>query len=416
LLVSALTLAVALAAVGAAQSRSGAGSIDIGWVGDKSGATVASQLPSLHGIEAAFRYVNTHGGVNGKTINLVEKDDAYNPATELTLVKSLIQDDHVPLIMGLNQSTGFNSVLPILNATHTLGLATQSVLKSVSDPFQPYIYAGSCSYADQVDVGLAYGQRHLSLKSLKGVTVGVAAIQVASGQEVVDELTKLLGKAGANLVVEWLPPAAINADVQVQDMQSKGVKFYFLHASAPGAVAWFKSEDKFGFTPPGVGTSSITDATVFTTAPYSAVKDFVGTNCFDPPYLAKTAAAKRVGTLGKQYGIATDSDLTSANFTGGWTNGILVAQALKNANGDYSAAGLAKGFEKISKFDPAGGMTPLLTISHKCHIAWPNPRPYLYNFNRKGFQPVGSWKQWSAADTKPYAAPGTCGVPRGAKK
>jgi len=331
-------------------------------------------------------------------------------------VKSLISDNHVPLIMGLGQSTGFASVLPVLAQTNTLGQPTQSVLKADSDPFQPDIFTGSCSYADQVDVGIAYEMKHLGLKSLKGVTVGFASIQSASALEAVDETKRVVEGAGGTVVSELLPPATLSADVQVQDMQSKNVKFYLMLHAVSGAIVWLKSAEKFGFQAPLVGLSGITEAPVFKTAPYNVVKNMIGVNCFDPPYLAKTAAAKQIATLGKQYGIASDTDLTEANFTGGWTNAMILAHALRNANGDYSSRGLKKGYEKIKNLDPSGGMTPLISYGPKCHIGWPNPRPYTYNFKLDRFEPIGSWSQWAAADQKPYAVPGTCGVQRGAKK
>jgi ABC-type branched-subunit amino acid transport system substrate-binding protein len=410
-----ILVAAALAAAAVAQSRSTAGTINIGWVGDKSGPTASSQLPSLHGIETAVKYVNTHGGVNGNQINLIEKDDTYNPTTELTLVKSLIQDDHVPVIMGLGQSTGYASVVPILDQAHTIGLSTQSALKLTSDPFNPYLFAGTASYADQVDVGIAYEMKRLRLKTLKGVSVGVAAIQAASGQEVIDEVTKVVHNLGGNVVAENLPSALINADVQVQDLQSKNVKFLVVHHSVSGSVVFLRSVDKFNLDIPIVGMQGITEAVVFKTAPYNVTKNTVGMDPFNAPYLAKTPAAKLIATLGQQYGYAAD-ELTEANFTGGWVDGMLVAQALKNANGDYTGGGVKKGFEKIKNFDPAGGMTPLLSYGPLCHIAWPNPRPYLYNYTKQQFQPAGTWQQWAKYDTKPYAPAGTCGVPRGTTK
>jgi ABC-type branched-subunit amino acid transport system substrate-binding protein len=405
-----LVAVIGLIAAAAAFARPSAGTIDIGWLGDKTGPTASSQLPSLHGLETAIKYVNSQGGVGGKQINLIEKDDQYNPTTELSLLKSLISDSHVPVVMGLGQSTGYASAVPLLDQNKVIGQSMQSVLKLTSSPFNPWLMSGTCSYADQVDIGIAYEMKHLGLKSLKGVPVGVAAIQVASGQEVIDETTRLVQKLGGTVVVENLPAALISADVQVQDLQSKGVKFVIVHHAIAGAITFLRAMDKFNLNIPIVGMSGITEAPVFTTAPYSQIKNMVGMNCFDPTYLAKTAAAKKVGALGTKYGIASATDLTEANFVGGWTNGMLLVQALKNAKGNYTSDAIRKGYEAIKNFDPAGGMTPLLSYGPKCHIAWPNPRPYTFNFKKQQFAPVGSWAQWNSADTKPYAPVGTCGV------
>jgi ABC-type branched-subunit amino acid transport system substrate-binding protein len=414
----ALVAALGLVAAAAAQSsRQASTTINIAWVGDKTGATAASQLPSLHGIETAFAYVNAHGGIgpNHDQINLIEKDDSYNPTTELSLVKSVISDSHVPMVMGLAQSTGFASVLPVLDQSQVVGFSTQTALKPSSSPFNPWVFAGFCGYADQVDVGIAYEMKHLRLKSLAGLNVGVAAIQSGSGREVIDEATRIITKYGGHVVVENLPATLVSADVQVQDLASQHVKFMVLHHAASGDAVFLRAMDKFNLTVPIIGMQGVTDATVFSTAPYDVIKDAVGMQCVDPPYLAKTPQAKLVTSTAQQYGFAGGLDLQINSFTSGWANGMIVMQALKNANGNYTAAGIKKGLEMIKNYDPTGGLTPPISYATKCHLGFPNPRPYLWNFKTKRFQPVGTWKQWAPYDTKPFAPPGTCGVPRGTK-
>jgi branched-chain amino acid transport system substrate-binding protein len=403
----------ALATAAAAAGRHSAGTIDIGWVGDKSGPTATNQVPGLHGLETYIKWVNDHGGVGGKTINLIEKDDQYNPTLELSAVKSLISDNHVPLISGLGQSTGFDSVLPLFNQNKVIGFPLQAVTKSASYPFQPYVFAGTCNTANQADVMMGYALARLHVKSLKGITIGVGAIQVASGQEMIDEVTKLATKLGAaGVVVDNLAPALLSADVAVQDMQTKGVKIVFLHHSIAGSLAFMRSEDKFNFDVPTIVTSSTTQDAFFTSAPYAVSKTAAGFGCFDPPYLAKGGLSKNIVSVSQKYGVS-DSDLRQANYTDGYVNGELIVQGLKNANGDYSAAGIKKGLEKIRNLDT--GVTPPLSFTPRCHLAWPNGRLYTYSYKNKGLIPIGSWQQWAKYDTKTYAPPGTCGVPRGAK-
>jgi ABC-type branched-subunit amino acid transport system substrate-binding protein len=45
--------------------------------------------------EAFFKYVNAHGGVYGRKINLIIKDDAYNPANTVNVVHQLVLQDNV---------------------------------------------------------------------------------------------------------------------------------------------------------------------------------------------------------------------------------------------------------------------------------------------------------------------------------
>ncbi len=402
-----------LLAVTAASARPSAGTIDIGWVGDKSGPTAASQLLTIHGLESYIKYTNSKGGVGGKQINLIEKDDRYNVASTISYVKSLIEDDDVQVITGISNSNAFSSLLPIFNANKVIGMPTQSAPKAATDPFQPWMFPATCSYGDQAWVGTGYGLKRLKLKSLKGVKVGIAAIQVTSGAEWTDAVTAAVKKYGAtDIVVEPLAPALVSADVQVQDMKSKGVQVVFMIHAIGGGIAWFRSAAKFGLDVPTVTINGLSNDVIFTSSPYEVVKNTVGVNCFDPLYLAKTPAGKLATTVGKAQGQSAE-DMAQANYTTGWVQGQILVQGLKNAKGDYSAAGIKKGLEKIKNLDT--GLSPLISYAPKCHIPFKTLRPYTYSFPKKRLQQVGTWAQWQSFDPLTYAAPGTCGVKRGTK-
>lgn len=405
-------LAVTLVGVTAAQSRPGAeATINIGWVGDKSGPTVGAQVPVLHAMEAYFRMVNDAGGVNGRKINLIQKDDVYNVAKELEHVKSVINDDKVVLVTGIGNSSGFASIVPVLNAAKVPGLTNQGTLKTVTWPFEPYMFLGNCNYADQADVALAYMMVKEKLKDLKGVKVGVAGIEVASGQEWIEVLKEKITKLGGTAVTQTLPSAIINADVQIQAFQDAKVRFILMHHAVSGGIAVLKSMSKYGLLVPISGSFGVTQDIVYTSAPYDAAKGFVGVNCYTPPLIAKTAKGKLAVETGQKYGYS-EAEIRQQNWALGWVNAQIIHEALKNAKGNFTPAGVKAGLEKITNLD-TGGLGPNVTLSPKCHMAVQQARPYYYAYARKTLLPVGTYAQWRKYITNAYAAPGTCGKPRG---
>jgi branched-chain amino acid transport system substrate-binding protein len=404
---------VSMLAVGAAQSRSSAGTVNIGWSGDKSGPTVASQGPALDGLRAYIKMVNDAGGVKGNKINLIEKDDAYNVAKELGIVKSFIDDDKVALVTGIGNSSGFASILPVLNASKTPALVNQGTLKTNTYPFQPYMFQGNCNYGDQAEVALAYTQIRAKLKSLKGVKVGIAGIEVASGQEWIQTLKDKVEKAGGTAVTQTLPSAIVSADVAAQAFQSQGVKMILVHHSVAGGIAMLRSIAKFGIDVPIGGSFGLAQDLTFTSAPYEAAKNFVGVNCYTPPLVAKSPQAKLAVAMGKKYGVS-DSSIAQTNYALGWVNGMIIVQALKNINGPVTPASMKAGLEKVKNLN-AGDLAPLVTLERKCHMAIQQVRPYTYNWSKKTQVPIGTYAQWSKYITKAFAAPGTCGKPRGSK-
>ena len=312
------TIFVAMLAVAGAQSRSSAGTINIGWSGDKSGPTVASQGPALDGLRAYIKMVNDAGGIKGQKINLIEQDDAYNVAKEVGIVKGFINDDHVVLVTGIGNSSGFSSILPLLNASKTPALVNQGTLKTNTYPFQPYMFQGNCNYGDQAEVALAYTMTRAKIKSLKGVKVGIAGIAVASGQEWIDTLKAKVEAAGGIAVTQTLPSAIVNADVAAQAFQDAGVKMILMHHSIAGGIAMERSIAKYGINVPASGSYGVTQDLMWTTAPYDATKNFVGTNCYTPLVDSKTAQGKLALAMGKKYGVSQTS-LDQTNYVLGWT-------------------------------------------------------------------------------------------------
>ena len=408
------TIFVAMLAVAGAQSRSTAtGTVNIGWSGDKSGPTVASQAPALDGLRSYIRMINDAGGVKGNKINLIEKDDAYNVARELGIVKSFIADDNVALVTGIGNSSGFASVLPVLNAAKTPALVNQGTLKSNTFPFQPYMFQGNCNYGDQAEVALGYTQVRAKLESLKGVKVGIAGIEVASGQEWIQTLKDKVTAAGGIPVTQTLPSAIVSADVQVQTFQDEKVQMILMHHSIAGGIAMLRSIAKFGLNVPISGSYGVTQDLAFTSAPYDAAKNFVGTNCYTPPLIAKSPQAKLAVATGKKYGVSATS-LAQTNYALGWVNGMIIVQALKNITGAVTPASMKAGLEKIKNLN-TGDLSPAVNLSAKCHMGIQAVRPYTYNWAKKTQVPVGTFDQWKKYITNSQAAPGTCGKPRNAK-
>ena len=49
----------------------------------------------MKGMDAYFKMINEEGGINGRQINFVMKDDAYDPSRTVPAVRELVQRDEV---------------------------------------------------------------------------------------------------------------------------------------------------------------------------------------------------------------------------------------------------------------------------------------------------------------------------------
>jgi branched-chain amino acid transport system substrate-binding protein len=68
------------------------------------------------GAQAYFDYVNKNGGVNGRKIDWVYKDDAYNPTNTSQVVNELVLKDEVFAIMGGLGTPTHSAVVDFLNS------------------------------------------------------------------------------------------------------------------------------------------------------------------------------------------------------------------------------------------------------------------------------------------------------------
>ena len=128
---------VCLAAIlGAVFSLTACGGPDVG-VSDEeiligTWAPLTGQLSYLadvtKGMEAYFQHVNDQGGIHGRKLRLIVKDDQYDPAQTPEVVKGLIEQDHVFGILG---GTGTESCL--------------AVKEYLANKFIPWVNPGSAS-------------------------------------------------------------------------------------------------------------------------------------------------------------------------------------------------------------------------------------------------------------------------------
>src|SRR6201993_604837 len=95
---AALMLAAMVATPALAQKKYDTGASDteikIGQTIPLSGP--ASAYGSIGEVQAAYiRRINEQGGINGRKINLIQYDDAYNPPKTVEQVRKLVESDEV---------------------------------------------------------------------------------------------------------------------------------------------------------------------------------------------------------------------------------------------------------------------------------------------------------------------------------
>ena len=317
--------------------------------------------PGEPAIEAWASWVNAHGGINGHPVKLIVEDNKGDQAQAVSMVKQLVQQDHVIAFVS-NQdgslNAGYESYLD-QQKIPVLGGNVFTLAPWVSDPmFYP---EGLTAIQDMTSLAI-------SAKELGITKVGSLACSEASQCAAANGLAKaVFGGAGMNDVygglvsstatdytascitaeqsgakaLVLLVPTASEGQVIAGDCQRQNyTPSYIIPGEAIGAGYLASSAFNNAFT-------SAPTLPWFSTAP--AMADF-------------NAAMKQYAPSVNLNSSSTQEPLTA---TDAWVSGLMFQEAVKlsGATGIPTTADILAGLKKFSN-DTLGGMAAGLTYTN----------------------------------------------------
>ena len=119
------------------------------------------------GMQAYFTAVNAQGGVHGRAIKLITRDDGYEPEKAAAAVKALIHDDKVFALAGsVGTPTGL-AALPILTEAQIPLVGMFTGAQALREPFNRYVFHVRASYFDETERIV----QHLTTLGIKKIAV-----------------------------------------------------------------------------------------------------------------------------------------------------------------------------------------------------------------------------------------------------
>lgn len=152
------------------------------------------------GMQTYFTAVNAQGGVHGRTIRLITRDDGYEPEKAAAAAKALIQDDKVFALAGsVGTPTGL-AALPILTEAQVPLVGMFTGAQALREPFNRQVFHVRASYFDETERIV----QHLTTLGIKKIAVFYQndAYGKAGLEGVTRALTKRQLKAVATATVE----------------------------------------------------------------------------------------------------------------------------------------------------------------------------------------------------------------------
>jgi branched-chain amino acid transport system substrate-binding protein len=198
------------------------------------------------GADAYFKYVNAHGGVNGRKIKYLYLDDAYNPATTVTLTRQLVEQDHVFAIFNTVGTDNNLAIRDYLNAAQVPQLFGGTGTTQIGDQFKQYPWTMGYLPSFRSE-GIIYGR---AIAATAGAKVAVLSEDSSFGTDMAAGLKQGLGaKAGEIVASQSYEPTDTAIDSQMSTLHASGANVLVLNVTPQYAILAYLAAHKFGWHP-----------------------------------------------------------------------------------------------------------------------------------------------------------------------
>jgi branched-chain amino acid transport system substrate-binding protein len=368
--------------------------IKLGWMGDSTGPTASAQGFNLLGMQAAVAWYNEQGGVLGRQLQLVDKDDQFNAEVAATNYASLIRDERVLALLGMGGAHISGALMPNVEEDQIPLIGPPQTI----DPQlpNPYVFNNIAHYGDQADVAVPYMASIVG--SLDDLRVVVIQLELPSGDEW-DEYIKVTMEEQGGTYVDRILLAPAGADFPGavtrlrQLIANEGVNFVAFHGAPGHGLGIVTEMASQGVDIPIVGIHGIAGSTIYQEGPAGVADRVKGIHSFT----AVNNDCEICGDImdfvaGTQWEDAT----TEINFAHGWLNVRIAVQAIERAaemSGEVSRATLTEALQ-AGPFD-TGGLSCPIDWSDSRHSPCAAPMQWIDADGRiEPFMGFEEWRQY----------------------
>ncbi len=257
--------------------------IKLGTFLDLSGPNATLGLDMLHGMRAYFDHINSsQNGVNGRKIELIVEDSAFDVERSKVVVKKLVEEENVFAMVAPFGTTSNIATMDYLLEKELPVIAPISGLSTWSTPVKRNYFAYQTNYQIEGQILAQYAANNLEPKN-----VAIYAVNDKFGQEGAEAVTEELKKLGVenvNTIFHELGDA--NTDEQLAQIKSAGpngdepdLVVIYSYLKPAGNLLLAAHED--GFKPEWLGSNVISGPGLFDIATEQGAHG-VRTGCFPP--------------------------------------------------------------------------------------------------------------------------------------
>ncbi|RAY12799.1 ABC transporter substrate-binding protein [Actinomadura craniellae] len=362
------------------------GTLKVGWSGATSGPLAQAVGLVIEGMRTRFAVANAAGGVNGVKLEMVVKDDAFNPEKAKTNVNEMIQKDKVHVLETFG-SGQLNAVADDQNEACVPLLFGQASVPAYRDAKN---FPWTTEYLPSSDIEMAAIVEQIKKKYPNGTEVALAVNQTESGQGYATGFKNAI--KGTNIKIAKEAPST-DPNAAITTLKTSNAKVLVNAVITGDCLPLTQALGRSGWKPEAVfqPANCVDGKMLYEPAGAAADGQQIMVWLKDPgnPLYAGDAAVKQYLADTAKHG----NKHALNNYTvNGWAIGDLMIDAFTKAA--QSPDGLSKlGIMKVARtqsYQPPmfiDGVKWTMTPAQSLGIV--SFRPFAWNAGKKVFEPTG---------------------------
>lgn len=309
-------------------------------------------LQLTHGAQAYINEINENGGIHGRKIKIIIKNDDYDPNMCVENTLNLIEEEKVFCLFNYVGTPTTAKIMPLLadNEIPLIGLFSGSEI--FREPFNKYIFNIRASYDTEIETIINY---FINKKDIKDIAVlyqndafGTSGLRVAENK--LSELGMKLTAIGSYNYGEEEISAALE---KVTKSNPKAIlEFSAIPTVHGGIIKGAKEYDKNIFIHSlSVAFADRSYVEAFVGNTLEATENVLLTQVFPNPDDRTIPIVKKFNDLLKKY---YPDDSTNYSTIEGFINAVVLVEGLKRAGKDISREKFIKALESINNYDIGG--------------------------------------------------------------
>lgn len=377
-------VAVAAASLAAASTGAAAQDIKIGFNGDLSASPSAqSGSAAVLGMQAAVDDINAAGGVLGKKLVLITRDDSSQPPKSIQNMSDLIDNEHVAAVFGPTNSGNAMAWKHIPDTKKVPVIGNVGSGTDITKPMSPgadnnYMFRVSMVDRPQVAALMAYVKKNPASK-----TVGLMAETTGYGQGGLKDMEEIAKKQGIKVAdVEHFGVADTDMTSQLSKLKEAGVDTVVVWAQGTPIAQVVRSMEKINYFPLLLTSWAADNITFY---------DAAGKALADKPIFMRTVSEARTPAEDKLYARIGSKLKAPSSFSfalHGYDSVLIYAAAVKQA-GTTDGPAVKAALEDLKT--PVHGLL----------------KTYDHPFSKTNHEALGAkdfvWIRWKDGKLAPYS-------------